>query len=281
MSVVSFWSNTKKETAQTLSIVAIATYMAIEHNNKILILDTNFENPTINNCYFDSKLIQDQTLREMKRGQVDIGSGISGLTKLVTAGKITPDSITNYTRIIFKNRLEMLTNVNPENEIEAEKIKNGFNELIKMASLYYDYVFVDLQKELDDTFIKEVLQDSNLIVTNITQRLRDLDEFVKLRESNPLFKSEKIFPIIGRYDRYSKYTKKNIARYIGQRRELSAVPYNTLFFEAASEGTVREYFLKFRKNLIDSSDRNAAFIQEVENTCNNIMARIQELQMRR
>ena len=281
MAIVTFWSNIKKETAQTLSIVAIATYMAVEHNSRILIIDTNFNNPTISNCFYDNKVVQDQTMIGIHGGRVDLGSGISGLTKLITSGKITPESITDYTKVIFKNRLELLTNVNPENEIEAEKIKNGFNELIKMAGHYYDYVFVDLHKGLDHEFIKQVLNDSDIIVANITQRMRDLEEFKALRASDPLFKSEKILPLIGRYDRFSKYTKKNVARFIGQRRELSAVPYNTLFFEAASEGTVREYFLKFRRDIMDSTDRNAAFINEIDRSASNIMAKIQEVQMRR
>ncbi|MBR3152825.1 MAG: hypothetical protein IKF52_04400 [Clostridia bacterium] len=279
MAIVSFWSNIKKETAQTLSIVAIATYMAVEHNSKILILDTNFNNPTINNCFFNSNM---QLAQSMRSGRVDLGSGISGLTKLITSGKINPESITDYTKIIFKNnRLELLTNVNPENPMEAEKIKSGFPELVKMAGLYYDYVFVDLQKGLDEPFIKKVIDVSNVVVTNITQRMRDLDEFNILRQNDPTFRTEKIFPLIGRYDRFSKYTKKNVARHLGFRREFSAVPYNTLFFEAASEGGVRDYFMKFRKDLIDSSDRNSIFIQEIGNTAENIMMRVQENQMRR
>ena len=36
MAVIAFWSQEKKETGQTLSQVALSTYMAIEHNYKIL-----------------------------------------------------------------------------------------------------------------------------------------------------------------------------------------------------------------------------------------------------
>ena len=44
MAIVSFWSNGKEETAKTLSIVSIATNMAIEHNYKILLMSTNYNN---------------------------------------------------------------------------------------------------------------------------------------------------------------------------------------------------------------------------------------------
>ena len=277
MAIVSFWSNIKKETAQTLSVVAIATHMAIEHNSKILILDTNFDNPTINNCFFKNGFTP-----TFKTGRVDLGSGVTGLTKLITSGKINPESITDYTKVILSNsRLELLINVSPENQLEAEKVKAGFLELVKMAGMYYDYVFVDLQKGLDEPFVRDVLQNSDVIVTYITQRMRDLDEFNLLRQSDDLCKSDKVFPLIGRYERFSKYTKKNVAKYLRFRREFSAVPYNTLFFEAASEGMVLDYFMRFKRNLIDSSDRNAAFIQEIENTAENLIMRIRETQMRR
>ena len=40
MSVITFVNNRKEETGKTLSLVAIATNMAIENNEKILIIST-------------------------------------------------------------------------------------------------------------------------------------------------------------------------------------------------------------------------------------------------
>ena len=52
MPIVTFWSNTKKETAQTLSMLAIASHMAVENNSRILMIDTNFNDKTIQNAFF-------------------------------------------------------------------------------------------------------------------------------------------------------------------------------------------------------------------------------------
>ena len=38
MAIISFWSDSKKQTGQTMSAVAIATYMAIEHNYKMMMI---------------------------------------------------------------------------------------------------------------------------------------------------------------------------------------------------------------------------------------------------
>ena len=51
MAVIAFWSNSKKETGQTVSIAAIATYIAIEHNYRILLVDGNFNDPRIIGLY--------------------------------------------------------------------------------------------------------------------------------------------------------------------------------------------------------------------------------------
>lgn len=40
MAIITFWSKSKKETGQTMSAVAVATSMAIEHNYKILLIST-------------------------------------------------------------------------------------------------------------------------------------------------------------------------------------------------------------------------------------------------
>ena len=90
-----------------------------------------------------------------------------------------------------------------------------------------------------------------------------------------------MLPLIGRYDRYSKFTKKNIARDIGEKKEIPAVSYNTLFFENANEGQIGDYFLKFRKSLISSNDRNAVFVDEVANAADRVVFKTQEVLLMR
>ena len=85
--------------------------------------------------------------------------------------------------------------------------------------------------------------------------------------------------LIGRYDKYSKYNAKNISRYLGEKNQVLTIPYNTLFFEATEEAGVPDLFLRFRKSL-DADDRNAFFIEEVRRASENIVYRLQNLQMK-
>lgn len=271
MSVITFWSNGKEETAKTLSMAAISTYMAIEHNCKILVLSTNYNDTTLETCYWEeSKIVQ-------KNNVVGLGSGIEELAKAIVSNKASPEIITNYTKIVFKNRLEVLPGIKSDNYQEYEKIRPVYKEILKTANRYYDLIFVDINKGLDNEDAREILEMSDLIVVNLTQRLKLINNYMQLKEEDRLFKQNNVLLLIGRYDRYSKYSSKNVARYMGE-KEIFTVPYSTLFFEAANEGKVADFFLRFRK--LEENDRNALFTSEVKRASENILYRLQELQMK-
>lgn len=282
MAIVTFWSNTEKETAQTLSMIAIASHIAVENNSRILIIDTNFDDKTIQTAYWQEQNTSTKKMvKELSGGKLDIGSGIEGLSKVISSGREATNVISDYSRVVFKGRLEVILSYIGGTEDDINRIKATYKDLIKIASQQYDYIFVDVAKGLNNQLVNDILGISDVIVYNITQRLSDMDDYLKLKESNPLFKSNKIMPLIGRYDKYSKYTKKNIARYMGEKKDIPAVSYNTLFFESANEGGIGNYFLKFRKSLISNTDRNASFIDEVGNASDRLIMKTQEVLMMR
>ena len=101
MAIVTFWSNGKEETAKTLSISALATYMAIQRNFKILELSTNYNDTTLENCYWEET-------KQEARQLVGLGTGVEGLAQAIASNKASPEVITNYTKKKKKNRLEVL-----------------------------------------------------------------------------------------------------------------------------------------------------------------------------
>lgn len=272
MSIITFWSNGKEETAKTLSMAAIATYMAVEHNFKILVISTNYNDTTLETCFWEEEKV------EQKKNIVGLGSGIEELAKAIVSNKASPEIITNYTKVVFKNRLEVLPGIKNDNYQEYEKIRPVYQEILKTANRYYDLIFVDVNKGLDNENTREILEMSDLIVVNLTQRLKLINSYMELKQEERLFKKDNTFLLIGRYDRYSKYSNKNVARYMGE-KEIYTVPYSTLFFEAANEGKVADFFLRFRR--IDENDRNALFVSEVKRVSEKMIYRLQELQMKK
>ena len=136
MPIVSFWSSTKRETAQTLSMIAIACHMAVENNTKILMVDTNFNDPTIKTAFFPE--FDNSTKRAIKKlnaGKIDIGSGIEGLAKLLASGKNCGEVITDYSKVIYKGRLEAILSYFSNDETEIARIRQAYKDLIKQANL--------------------------------------------------------------------------------------------------------------------------------------------------
>ena len=52
MSIITFVNNIKEDTGKSMSLVAIATYMGIEYNNKVLVVSTTDRQDKIKSCFF-------------------------------------------------------------------------------------------------------------------------------------------------------------------------------------------------------------------------------------
>ena len=124
-----------------------------------------------------------------------------------------------------------------------------------------------------------ILANSDLIVANISQRLTSIDRFMETRENTPILNSKKTLLLIGKYDKFSKYSIKNITRYMGEKNKVSTIQYNTLFFEACEEAKLPDLIFNLRK--IDEEDINGFFLSEVKRTSENIMYRLQDLAIKR
>lgn len=277
MPIISFWNNEKAETGKTLSMIAVATYMAIMHNYKILVVDTEFNSDSIKNCYWEP--VRENILNELTAQKTDISTGIEGLAKAVMSNKSSPEIITNYTKIVFRDRLEVLLGMETTDIEEYKRTAHVYKDIVQFAKRTYDLVFVDLPNGFNDVS-NEVLQVSDLIVMNTSQRMKLIESLAEARKENPnILPREKTLINLGRYDQYSKYNTKNIARFLGERKELTAVPYCTQFFEACNEGKAADYFIKYNK-IMDITDRNAIFVMEVRRTSERIIYKLQELQLK-
>ncbi len=278
MSIVTFWNNGKEQTGKTLSIVAIATYLAIEHNYRILIVSTGYNDIGLDNCFWEKKKAKKISGLFGPNTKIDIEEGVSGLHKIMRSNKLSPETIKNYTKTVFKDRLEVLQSLK-ESRQEYMEMKKFYPEIINLANKYYDLVLIDLDAELGEDISEAILLNSNLIVTNVSQRLSSINKLMEIREKNSVLHSKKTMLLIGRYDKFSKYSIKNITRYLGEKNKVSTIPYNTLFFEACEEAGVPDLFLRLRRR-VDDDDRNAFFMQEIKRTTENILYRLEDLQMK-
>lgn len=278
MSVVTFWSDGREQTGKTLSIAAISTYMAVEHNYRILIISTGYRDDTLNQCFWKEKKVKRNFGLFGPNTNEILEEGIVGLAKVVKSNKLSPENITNYTKIIFKDRLEVLQGFRGETS-DYDELEKTYPDIINLANSYYDLVFIDLDNEMNPSIREMILANSDLIVANISQRLTSIDRFMETRKNTPILNSKKTLLLIGKYDKFSKYSIKNITRYMGEKNKVSTIPYNTLFFEACEEAKLPDLIFNLRK--IDEEDINGFFLSEVKRTSENIMYRLQDLAIKR
>lgn len=283
MSIVTFWNSSKQQTGQTMSIAAIATYMAIEHNYKILVVSTTSREDNFRRCFWEEKKKKKNLGIFGPNANLEIENGVEGLVRVIRSNKISPDIITNYTKVVFKDRLEILlgseSDLKEENTTENMNIQSVYPDIITMANRYYDIVLIDLDNNIEEEIRKNIMHQSDIVVVNIGQRLRDIEKYSELKQQIPMLQTKKTILMIGRYDKFSKYNAKNITRYLGEKNKIQTIPYNTLFFEAAEEAGIPDLFLRFKKS-IDPEDRNAFFIEEIKRATENIMYRLQDLQVK-
>ena len=133
MSVITFVNNRTEETGKTLSLVAIATYMAIEKNNKILIISTTDRENRMKHCFFDESQAKKNRLAIFghNNSAIDTESGIDGISKMIRSKRLKPDIVTNYTKVVFKDRLEILLGREQPPIDKKQSDKTQINIMIK------------------------------------------------------------------------------------------------------------------------------------------------------
>ncbi len=281
MAIITFWNNNTGKIGQTHSALATASYMAIEHNYKVLLVSTRYGDNVLREAFIGERKTGMFQFLSNSKPRVDIESGIEGMSRLAMANRLVPDMVPNYTKIIYKNRLEIISAPRKKEETDYDKLYDSCKDILAIARKHYDIIFVDVNNGLENDTTKEILNMSDIIILNIEQKLSEMKKILKIKENTEIFKPKKVLTLINRYDRKSKYSCKNISRELGEKKEILSIPYCNLFSEAVQEGVAAEFFLNTRiKKLEGMEDRTSFFIKEIKRTVDTIVYKMQELQMR-
>ena len=273
MSIITFISEDIKETGQTISISAIATAMAIEHNYRILLFSTEFIDKTLENCFWNSS--NRLTGLFAKANVMDVSNGLEGLIRTFASNRASGDTIRSYTKPVLKDRLDILQAPKTVDFKEYMNISNYFSQIIDVANGVYDIVLVDLSKKMPKQSKDKVLNISDLVVVNFNQNLNSINRFLKLKQDNDFFKKSNVLLNIGRYNPNSKYSNKNVARYLREKNVPLVVPYNILLADDCSEGKIIDYFLKVQR--MDGYDnKDTYFVKQLRDTTQKLEYKMQE-----
>lgn len=277
MPVITFWSKNEKAIGQTVSASMAATALAMEHNYKVILISANFGDKTIENAFGTQQSNRELVRNLVTTPQINLDAGTSGLLKMAQSNRVTPEIIKDYTKIIYKNRLEILYS-STNTEIPFEQQLDYYKTIILNASKYYDYVIVDLKKGISNPTILAILEMSNVIVLNTEQGTQTLIECMRTKELQDSINSGKILWNICRYDAKSKYNVRNLTRTVWKRQPIYTIPYNTLLHEACNEGALAELLLRIKT--VKTSNENVQMLEQANELAEGILQRYKEVQMR-
>lgn len=272
MSIITFVSEDLKETGQTMSIAAIVTAMAIEHNYRILLFSTDFMDRTLENSFWNNNR---KNSLFAKANVTDVSNGVEGLVRTLSSNRGTGDIIKSYSKPVLNERLDVLQAPRAVDYKQYLNISEYFYKIVELANETYDMVFVDLSGKISKENKERILSISDLVVVNLLQNMNSINNFMKLKKENSFYSKKNILLMLGRYNPNSKYSNKNVARYMREKEIPLIVPYNILFADECSEGRIVDYFLKIQR-IKGYDNKDTYFINQLRNTMKSIEYKMQE-----
>ena len=265
-----------KVTSQTTSLITSAVQMGIERNLKILIVDASFRDEMMKKAFLQDES-NDELIKKINMGKVDISAGIEGLLAAVASNKISPETVKSYSTPILVGRVDIIYGLKTIDKKVFENSLMPMLEMVKIADMYYDLIFIDLQKgERKTPAINEILKASDLVIYTMEQKLEQINKFIQLWGiDEALLNKNRVIPLLTREDSFSKYNCDNIARKIGMKPGMPSILYNTLLMEAIQEGKLVNLLITLNDD--NSSYRNNYLIKTVEDLNLLIIDRIQQL----
>ena len=251
MAIVTFWNNTEEQCGTTSSSIALATQVAIEHNIKVLLVSTGFNDRIVKDSFWVEKKKSRFSLFSSNTSSLD-NSGVEGLDRIIRSNRISPEIIKDYTQVALTDRLEILLGVEGNSE-QYNLIKERYSQIIALASKYYDLVVVDLDNKIGEQ--------------------SKIEKIVEMINKNKILKKDKTIIAIGKYMDQTKYNAKNISRNILKVKDIvNTIPYNNLFFECSQDGKVIDLFINYLQ--VKEKDENYFFVQEIKRLYETIQMKL-------
>lgn len=266
MAQVAFWSPGGAQLGNTSLLSAVASVVALDHDYNNLMISTNYMDDSLESGFVN--------LGKMKaRSSIDFTDvGLDALERLIKSNKISMENLADYTTPILKGRLDLMFGSQKESPETYNKVLDLMPGILKYSTTIYDVTFIDIVSGQPSDKIKKILEQCDVVVINVSQSFKKLEEFFEETMKSDFLKKKKVILVIGRYDKYSKFNTKNLKKHFKYKEEIYTLPYNTQFFDMQNEHRTLEFFVKYLNAL--PSDRNGFFVSEVKNLAEEILANV-------
>ncbi len=275
MSIITFINKDIKETGQTLAASAIASSLAIEHNYRILLISTDFNDKTLENSFFPIEGVKKSSFFSKQNLNIDISNGMEGLVRVFASNRASGNMIKSYTRPILRDRLDILPGPKTTDYKTYLNMSNYFSQIADVANSIYDTVIVDLSNKVTEENQMKLLNISNLVILGLTQNIQSILDFQGLKEEKDFYQKNNVILALEKYNPDSKYSSKNVARYLSEKELPLTIPYNILFSDYCSEGKIIDYLLSMQ-GLNSKDGKDGYFCETLKKTADKIDYKRQE-----
>ena len=258
MPKIVFWSPITRTTGNTHAAIAVSTFMGMTEDVSAILLHAHWQTKKIESSFTDYDQLKNMNIFS------NSNIGITALSRLVESNKLVPESIKNYAKPVLKQKLDIMYGTNVTKRDQFAALTETFPAIVRKANDAYDFAIVDLPKGSENPYIREVIEDADLVICTINQDIVRLDEFFEEIENNPIIKDKNKIIVVGDYEYKSKCNLFNIKGRYKTKVPMFAVPHNYIFMDACNDGAAVDFFYKNAK--AEANDYNGYFIKEVEKT---------------
>lgn len=251
-----FCSNYSGQVGTTSNLSAIATYTALNRNLRLFLMQARFEKNYLDHVF----------LGEIQKKLEVQENGIDMLVRMIKSEPITKEAIDSCSVNLYQNRLHLLPGTTQNNLAMYETaIWPMFIYCMNAIEINYDVTYVDLGM-VTDWKSNPLLDQADVIVFNVCQNHCVLADCFGMNTKY----QDKIFYLIGSYDPVSKYNINYIhMKYKVPKRRIGMIPYNAMFRDAFSDGTIVKLMTQIYSSTKD--EMNYYFIKELGMTVERLL----------
>ncbi len=264
--LVVFWSPWHGQAKVTANMSAIACLLNHDTNERVIMSHSQFNMADLEGMF-------NYRMEEERRKTIYDNSGLSALILRVKQSWLTEDIIEECLMPVAQTTGLYLL---PGTEEHVDVLKESDTEELVYALLgrdikeHYEWVFVDASAG-NNKLSKRLLAAADVAVINLSQNIATWDKFMEEYPDIAAMKNA-VF-VVGGYDDDSKYNKRNLVRMYQNLSadNVGAVPYNTGYLDAITEGAVAKYV--FANEGVKKGEENYEFITE----CRALGSKIQSI----
>lgn len=260
---IAFWSNAHEQANVSRNLAAVSVASVIRYPYTVTVLENHLRKDNLGWAYHGTD--RSGLLREVGINYYE-GGGIEGLLRKIYRGNYEQAILKSYLKEIIQGHLYYI----PQSGIiNSELFDYEFNHnaavLFSMLEEAVDINFIDTAS-YNSLSSKTILEDSDLIVVNLCQSQRYIDDFFQ-NYSSLIPKS--VF-LLGNYSMHSIHTCKRIAhKYDLLPDNITPIPENELFDDACIQGRAVEFITG--NYMCKREHPNSVFIQSIKKATAMIM----------